>query len=117
MNSAGDFIATEAVPGAPCGGGPCGSDPWAALRFVPTGATVVLDYHTHAAAAPGLTLEYFSPGDWRGINADALGHPGYVGGVLGTPSGNAYFYAAGSLSTYSDSAMRATQIHLQAIAR
>ena len=118
MNSQGDFVATEAVPGKPCAGQiTCGSDPWNAKPLVPAGATVVLDYHTHGAAPPGSSFEFFSKADWLGIDADAQKNPGYVGGVLGTPAGDAYFYPGGALPPpYSVPAMQATQIHLQSIA-
>ncbi len=115
----GSFGATPAVAGTPCSGGPCGVDPWQALSLVPSGATVRGDYHTHGAfnpSQPGISYEYFSHGDWSGINADAARNPSYLGGYLGTPSGRAYFYKPGSLTRYTPAGMQAAQRSIGTIA-
>ncbi|HEU4881014.1 MAG TPA: RHS repeat-associated core domain-containing protein [Longimicrobium sp.] len=108
----GTFGTTAAVGGLPCNGSPCGSDPRHARGLVPAGATVRGDYHTHAAynaSQPNISYEYFSGGDWAGINADGARLSSYLGGYLGTPSGQAYFYAPGSLATYSPAGMQGIQ--------
>ena len=87
-------------------------DPWQAASLVPSGATVRGDYHTHGAYnpnQPNISYEYFSHGDWAGINADGAQHSSYLGGYLGTPSGQAYFYKPGSLAQYSPAGLQAVQ--------
>ncbi len=94
-------FATLGLPGGSCHGGPCGSNPWAALAYVPKDAVILADYHTHGRynpAQPSISYEYFSDSDVYGINIDASKYPSYIGGYLGTPSGKAFFYQAGSLN-------------------
>jgi RHS repeat-associated protein len=120
-DATGRFIATEAFPGPLCTPAGCMSNTRPAARLVPRGGDIILDYHTHGPGGPGLTNEWFSEGDHAGINSDGRDarYPHYVGGVLGTPGGQAYFYPAGALpdTGYTNAAMQATQILLGRIAR
>lgn len=100
LTSDGHLGTTPAVPGPPCASGAgCASNPWAALSQVPSGATVIFDFHTHGAAPPWDPNAFrdFSPGDLLGINNDfATRPPGYRGGLLGNPQGELRWYAPGS---------------------
>lgn len=101
------IYATDAVKGDHCTAVDCSVDTWNAMVFVPEGATVIADYHTHGAYQksewpfPESSNDYFSQVDVIAINRDANIHPGYLGGYLGTPGGGVYYYAAGVMNEWS----------------
>jgi hypothetical protein len=63
-----------------------------AKKFLPRGATILADWHTHGADSA-----HFSRGDVKGINAVGLQNPSYQGGYVGGADGRVFFYRANAI--------------------